>query len=265
MSNIDKLLDIMAQLRDPESGCPWDIKQSFASVAPYTIEEAYEVADAIKRGDMDELRDELGDLLLNVVFHVQMAREAGLFDFQHVVDAICDKMVRRHPHVFESRAHANDADLHRAWEAQKADERQAKNTDNTSALAGVALALPALMRAQKLGKRAARVGFDWTNVAAVNEKIREELRECEEALNESHERMEEELGDLLYAVVNLARHTNIDAEQALCKANDKFQKRFEVVEALTKADGCLLTDCDEKALDHYWELAKKQIAETRNR
>ena len=260
MSDIGKLLDIMAQLRDPSSGCPWDIKQTFASVAPYTIEEAYEVADAAQRGDHDDLCDELGDLLLNVVFHSQMAKEAAHFTFSEVVDSICDKMVRRHPHVFADTRHASAADMHSAWETQKAAERSAKDKGATvSALAGVARALPALMRAQKLGKRASRVGFDWKSTGAVIDKIREELVELEQAIEQSKSRTEEELGDLLFAVVNMARHTGLDAEVALRKANDKFQRRFEVVETRARDDGRELAQCSADELDAYWWAAKRWV------
>ncbi len=258
MSEIGKLLDIMARLRDPERGCPWDVEQTFTTIAPYTIEEAYEVADAVQRGDHDDLCDELGDLLLNVVFHAQMAKEADHFTFGDVVDSICNKMVRRHPHVFDDACHATGVDLHSAWESQKADERSAVDAA-VSALAGIATALPALMRAQKLGKRASRVGFDWKSVAAVNDKIREELAECEEAIEQSKSRTEEELGDLLFSVVNLARHTGIDAEVALRKANDKFQRRFEVVEASARHDGYDLERCNAEELDRYWKAAKRRV------
>jgi ATP diphosphatase len=260
VSDIGKLLDIMARLRDPSSGCPWDIVQTFDSVAPYTIEEAYEVADAAQRGNYDDLCEELGDLLLNVVFHSQMAKEASHFTFSDVVDSICDKMVRRHPHVFADTRHASASDALSAWETQKAAERSARDSDATvSALAGVAKTLPALMRAQKLGKRASRVGFDWKSIDAVFDKIREELVECEQAIEQSRLRTEEELGDLLFAVVNLARHTDLDAEVALRKANEKFQRRFEVVETGARDDGCELTQCSADELDVYWRTAKRQI------
>lgn len=261
MSSVDKLLAIMATLRDPEKGCPWDIKQTFASIAPYTIEEAYEVADAIQHGDPAALCDELGDLLLNVVFHAQMAKEAGEFTFDDVVTAICDKMVRCHPHVFAAPGNpqrTDDAHLHSAWEQQKAKERHAQSPQQTlSILDGIALALPALMRAQKLGKRAASVGFDWQSIAAVNEKIREELVECEEVIDGPKARIEEEIGDLLFAVVNLARHTNVDAEQALRKGNEKFKGRFTLVETAASQAGEDLTACDAEQLDQFWRAAKQ--------
>ena len=260
MNDIRALLDIMAQLRDPDSGCPWDKKQTFASITPYTIEEAYEVSDAIQHGNSDDLRDELGDLLLNVVFHAQIAKESGAFSFDDVVSAICDKMVRRHPHVFTHQPQ-READLHTAWEQQKSRERREKAIGGRpSALSGIARALPALSRAQKIGKRAAHVGFDWKSVAAVNEKIREELAECEEVLDGSQARIEEEVGDLLFAVVNLARHTQVDAEQALRKANDKFQRRFESVEADAAHAKQDLNDCDAEQLDQFWQAAKRRVA-----
>ncbi|MEM7293431.1 MAG: nucleoside triphosphate pyrophosphohydrolase [Pseudomonadota bacterium] len=262
MSDIRKLLDIMVALRDPNHGCPWDIAQTFSSVAPYTVEESYEVADAIEREDMDDLKDELGDLLLNIVFHAQIADERGLFDFSAVVESICEKMIRRHPHVFEPDKTGSQPDLHIAWEAQKAEERRAKRgadaRDEDSALAGVALALPALMRAQKLGKRASRVGFDWRDIDPVIGKIREELEECEEALGESKSRQHEEIGDLLFAVVNLARHAKVDAEQALRDANNKFQARFERVEQGVRNSNQRLEDCSELELDTLWEAAKSR-------
>lgn len=259
---IDDLLAIMARLRDPDGGCPWDITQSFDTVYPYTLEEAYEVADAIKREDFDDLRDELGDLLLNIVFHAQMARERSLFDFADVVESICEKMVRRHPHVFDTQVSGvSDKELRANWESQKAAEREEKSADgNTSALAGVALALPALMRAQKIGRRASRVGFDWDSIEAVMDKIREELEECEEAVSETPQRIHEEVGDLLFAVVNLARHTGVDAEHALRQANDKFQARFEEVETAAAIDARELSDCDAAELDRYWRAAKAAIS-----
>ena len=255
MADINRLIEVMARLRDPQGGCPWDLAQDFSSIAPYTIEEAYEVADAIERGDMDDLCDELGDLLLNVVFHARLAEEAQHFDFEDVVLAICDKMIRRHPHVFQAHDPSNDPDLHRAWEREKERERAGKG-DNASALSGVAKALPALMRAQKIGKRAARVGFDWKTPAAVNAKIREELLECEEVLEGPPARIHEEVGDLLFAVSNLARHTGVDAEQALRDATTKFERRFEHVERQAHDAGVVLADCSAEELDGYWRQAK---------
>jgi nucleoside triphosphate diphosphatase len=224
--DITPLANIMARLRDPDGGCPWDLEQDFASIAPYTIEEAYEVADAIERNDLDALKDELGDLLLQVVFHSQMASESGSFCLQDVIDGICDKMVRRHPHVFADAA-ADKAEIVVAnWETIKAGERSGKADD--SALAGVALALPALLRAQKIQKRAARTGFDWPDVSGARDKIFEEIEEVDAAC--SHDERTDEIGDLLFAVVNLARFHDVDAEAALKAANAKFERRFRAME-----------------------------------
>ena len=234
MSRIDELVDIMARLRDPERGCPWDVQQTFATIAPYTLEEAYEVADAIERGDMPELRDELGDLLFQVAFYTQMAREQQLFDFDAVHDAICDKMVRRHPHVFADARVADAEEQSHAWERFKAAERHGKGGEAAGQLAGVARALPALVRAEKLQRRAAKVGFDWDDVTGVAEKVREELDELAQARSDGapEARQAEELGDLLFSCVNLARHLGIDAEQALRGANEKFERRFGAMERL---------------------------------
>src|SRR5580658_1839370 len=213
---IDRLLDIMARLRDPEDGCPWDREQNFSTIAPYTIEEAYEVSDAIERGDMPALKDELGDLLLQVVFHARMAEEAGLFAFGDVATAIADKMVRRHPHVFGDAEIASVAEQNEAWEAHKAAERQARG-DNGSVLDGVALALPALLRAAKISRRAARIGFDWPDARAVLPKIAEEIAELEHEMDSGGgpAALEEEMGDLLFAVANLARKLDIELETAV--------------------------------------------------
>ena len=219
---IERLVAIMARLRDPEHGCEWDVAQSFATIAPYTIEEAYEVADAIERGDMADLKDELGDLLLQVVFHSRIAEEAGLFDLHDVVAAISDKMERRHPHIFGDLAEGG----HHLWEQIKAEERAAK--PDASALAGVAIGLPALLRAEKLQKRAARTGFDWPDPAGARAKIDEELAEVEAAAPEDRT---DEIGDLLFAVVNWARKLGIDPEAALRHANAKFERRFRAMEA----------------------------------
>jgi nucleoside triphosphate diphosphatase len=255
IQNISQLLDIMAQLRDPVSGCPWDTKQNFKSIAPYTIEEAYEVADAIEREDFAELRDELGDLLLQVVFHSQMALEKGYFEFGDVVASICDKMTRRHPHIFAARSADNvEASSSEAvvknWEAIKAEERERKQ-DQIGALAGVAKALPALLRAQKVQKRAARVGFDWPDVSGAKDKVREELTELDDA--GSPEEQFEEMGDLLFAMVNVARHLNIDAEAALKSGTAKFERRFAAMEAISGDHFPSLSLSEKEAL---WERAK---------
>jgi ATP diphosphatase len=239
---LDRLVAIMRRLRDPLTGCEWDREQTFATIAPYTIEEAYEVADAIARDDMDALADELGDLQLQVVFHSQMAEEAGKFTLEDVIGRICDKLERRHPHIF------GDAKQSPGWEEIKASERK-KSPDN-SALAGVALALPALERAAKLQRRAARVGFDWPDPSGARAKIDEELAELDAETD--HKRMLEELGDLLFAVVNLARHLNIEPEAALREANAKFERRFRQIE---KAPGFAELPLEEK--ERLWVLAKK--------
>ncbi|UIJ43860.1 nucleoside triphosphate pyrophosphohydrolase [Sphingomonas cannabina] len=242
---IERLVAIMARLRDPEHGCEWDVAQSFATIAPYTIEEAYEVADAIERGDMADLKDELGDLLLQVVFHSRIAEEAGLFDLNDVVTAISDKMERRHPHIFGDLAEGG----HHLWEAIKAEERAAK--PDASALAGVAIGLPALARAEKLQKRAARTGFDWPDPAGARAKIDEELAEVEAAAPEDRA---EEIGDLLFAAVNWARKLGVDPEAALRRANAKFEHRFRAMEAEAGAAFPTLGLDRQEAL---WQKAKQ--------
>ncbi len=259
MSDIQKLLEIMQDLRDREKGCPWDVEQNFATIAPFTVEEAYEVADAIARDDMPALRGELGDLLFQVVFHAQMASEAGEFDFGDVVNAISEKMIRRHPHVFgsvEERAVGNVAG---SWERIKADERA--DSDDQSAVAGVARALPALKRAQKLGERASIVGFDWDDRTGVRDKIHEELEELEEAVGSREtSQIDEEFGDLLFAVVNLARHLKVDPEQALGGANDKFESRFREMERAIEASGRVLGKLSLAELEQEWRVAKRRLS-----
>jgi ATP diphosphatase len=245
MSQIDRLLSIMARLRHPERGCAWDIEQTFATIAPYTIEEAYEVADAIERGAMDELRVELGDLLLQVVFHARIAEEAGLFDFAAVARSIADKMEARHPHVFGTAA---GSESNRQWEELKATERA--NAGATSAMDGVARALPALLRAQKLQNRAARDGFDWPDTAGPAAKVAEEMVELAEA---PLKKREEEAGDLLFAAVNLVRAYGIDAEQALRAANGKFERRYRAMETL--AEGGFL-DLELEQQEALWQQVK---------
>ncbi len=258
MSSIDKLLEVMARLRDADDGCPWDQKQDFTSIAPYTVEEAYEVADAIAREDYAALRDELGDLLFQVVFHAQMADEAGLFDFDDVAGTISDKMLRRHPHVFGTDEERAAGAVDGAWERIKAEERAGK--DDNSALAGVAVALPALKRAQKLGRRAGTVGFDWTDRHGVRAKIREELDELEAAVgSRSVASIEEEFGDLLFAVVNLARHLDVDPEKALTSANYKFERRFRDMESAIGDDGKTVKNQSLELLDKAWRAAKKRV------
>lgn len=244
-ADITPLQQIMARLRDPEAGCAWDVQQDFATIVPYTIEEAYEVADAIEREDMAALKDELGDLLLQVVFHSRMAEEAGVFSLSDVITAICDKMVRRHPHVF------GDAQASPGWDQIKAAER-AETSDDGSALAGVASALPALLRAEKLQKRAARVGFDWENVEDVRSKLLEEIDELSEATAPDH--VAEEVGDMLFAAVNLARYHKVDAEAALRAANLKFERRFRMMEAFAEGR---FPELDLPAQEALWQRAKQ--------
>jgi ATP diphosphatase len=261
--DIRRLLHIMAQLRNPSGGCPWDLEQNFASIAPYTIEEAYEVADAIERNDHAALKDELGDLLFQVVFHAQMGQDAGAFAFGDVVAAISDKMIRRHPHVFGTAA-INSADAQtKAWEEHKAAERQARAVaagQATSVLDGVALGIPALTRAIKLQNRAARVGFDWPDVEPVLAKIDEEVGELrvEVAGSREPDRLEDELGDLLFVAANLARHLKVDPEAALRRANGKFERRFHRIEVLLAERGKRPEDSDLAEMDALWDRAKAE-------
>ncbi len=261
--DIQELLHIMARLRDPEAGCPWDVKQSFHSIAPYTIEEAYEVADAIESEDFLELKDELGDLLLQVVFHARMAEEQEIFAFRDIVMAICEKMTRRHPHVFGDTRVEDEAEQRRAWETHKEKERCARGSKSDappSALSGVSVALPGLTRAVKLQKRAARVGFDWANAVPVFAKVREELVELEEvaAQDEGQDRAEEELGDLLFVCANLARHFKVDPEAALRRANAKFERRFRYVEEALRERGDDLAGATLEEMDGLWEECKSR-------
>lgn len=259
MPDLSRLAAIMARLRDPASGCPWDLAQDFHSIAPYTIEEAYEVAEAIGRRNFTELRGELGDLLFQVVFHAQMAGEAGHFGLDDVVDDICAKMERRHPHIFGSALRADNADAQKAdWEAIKAAERAASGT--VSALDGVATALPALMRAEKLQSRAARVGFDWPDAASVRAKVVEELDEFETATSVVHRA--EEAGDLLFALVNYLRHHAIDPETALRDGNAKFERRFRAMEALAEGDFAALPLDAQDALWNAVKAAERKGAAT---
>ncbi|NNG11880.1 MAG: nucleoside triphosphate pyrophosphohydrolase [Halobacteria archaeon] len=256
-ATIETLLEIMARLRDPQHGCPWDQQQDFRTIAPFTLEEAYEVVDAINRDDMDDLQDELGDLLFQVVYHAQMANEAGQFDFSNVLHSICDKMVRRHPHVFADEKIADAEAQTRAWERHKESERKA---GAGSALDGVPMALPALTRACKLQRKASRVGFDWPDSRGVAEKVEEELQELRAELGETADpaALAEEAGDLLFAVVNLVRHAGIDPETALHQANRKFTKRFQRVEARCRESGYSVSEADLETLDGYWEQVKRE-------
>ena len=272
VNDIWRLLTIMARLRDPQGGCPWDLKQTFATIAPYTVEEAYEVADAIDRGDLDDLKDELGDLLFQVVFHARMAEEHGAFDFRDVVAAISDKMERRHPHVFAGMSIADSDALNAMWDAEKKKERLAKHAAmghgdvaDASALAGVARGLPEWQRAVKLQKKAATVGFDWPGPAPVIGKLKEELEEVRVEFDalaaapgsaEVRDRLEDELGDLLFVAANLARHAKVDPGAALRRANHKFERRFRAMETMAAADGVQLSDLPLDAQDAYWNRAK---------
>lgn len=261
--DIARLIEIMAALRTPASGCPWDLQQTFETIAPYTLEEAYEVADAIERADMEDLRDELGDLLLQVVFHARMAQEQGAFNFGDVVYAITNKLVRRHPHVFgDAQAKAPEAvkglwDKIKAEEKAERDARRGSGVERDGALSGVPLALPALQRAQKLQQKAGKVGFDWNDPQAVLKKIREEADEVSEALaGGDHVHAAEEVGDLLFAVVNLARHLDADAEAALRATNQKFERRFAAIETALAAKGRRPQDATLAEMDALWDAAK---------
>jgi ATP diphosphatase len=252
---IDDLLDIMACLRDPGKGCPWDQRQTWDSIVPYTLEEAYEVADAIENRTFSELRKELGDLLFQVVFYAQMGKEQGVFDFQDIVESACEKMIRRHPHVFAGRQVENEVELKAAWEKEKQRERK-KSGMRSGVLAGVAKTLPALVRADKLQKRAAQAGFDWPDMIAAMAKAEDKLHKMREAVKTSDPQATEEgIGDLLFSVVSIARLLNIDAEQALRSGNKKFEKRFQSMEQLLHAQGT-----DSAALDtEQWKNTWRQI------
>lgn len=261
MQHTRRLIQIMAQLRDPVGGCPWDLEQTFTSLAPYTLEEAYEVVDAVERADFDDLRDELGDLLLQVVFHARLAEERQLFDFESVARAISDKLVRRHPHVFEGREFSDDRERLRYWESSKVEERREKGDDceSPSILDGIAASLPALMHAQKLQERAARHGFDWPEVAPVFDKLQEELEELHAArAADDPAQVREEIGDLLFAAVNLARHLGVDAETALKASNRKFDRRLRYVEQRLQADGTTWSETDLASMDQHWDDAKRR-------
>lgn len=255
MPNIEALANLMARLRDPQTGCPWDIEQTFASIAPYTIEEAYEVADAIHHNDLEALKSELGDLLFQVVFHARMAEEQNAFDLDDVISSIVDKMERRHPHVFgDVKIHTSEQQSE-AWEQIKSAEKG----DAASALDGVTLALPALVRAQKLQRRAARVGFDWPDISGAIDKCHEELGEIKQALaSTDQDAIEAEIGDLLFAVVNVARFATVDAEMALASCNRRFTRRFQDVEQQATDSGKQMQACSLKELDAMWENAKQR-------
>ncbi|MGR8941675.1 MAG: nucleoside triphosphate pyrophosphohydrolase [Gammaproteobacteria bacterium] len=267
LKNTQHLLDIMARLRDPDQGCPWDLRQDFATLIPYLIEEAYEVVDAIERNDMADLRSELGDLLLQVVFHSQIANERGLFDFEQVSESICDKLIRRHPHVFADAVFETDAERQQAWEQAKAEERQAKapSASPVSVLAGVAGSLPALLECEKIQDRAAQHGFDWPDAHPVFDKVMEELEEVREAWQSGDQyHVREEIGDLLLVVVNLARHLDVNAELALKESTKKFSRRFNYIEQQVAASGRNLSDCDLYELDAFWHQAKQALKRRTN-
>ena len=260
-SDVKKLLDIMTKLRDPNGGCPWDVKQNFSSVAPYTIEEAYEVADAIDRNDMPDLKDELGDLLLQVVFHSRMAEEAGHFRFADVVESICDKMTRRHPHVFGGAKIEDAEEQTRLWELQKKREREEKNgVKDDSVLSGISRGLPEWQRAVKLQKRAATVGFDWPDANPVFDKLHEEIEELREefAKGIGHAELEDELGDVLFVAANLTRHGKVDFGGALRRANQKFERRFRRMEVLIHQQGKALVDLNLEQQNTLWNAAKAE-------
>lgn len=259
--DINSLLAVVARLRDPDRGCPWDLKQTFRSILPYTLEEAYEVAEAIEINDMMELCEELGDLLFQVAIYARMAEENGDFAFGDVVASISTKMIRRHPHVFGDSDVASEAEVRENWEAMKAAEREAKGKRlRTSVLDGVAQALPALVRAEKLQKRAARVGFDWDDLNGVADKVREELSECEETFAENADPTERvhEVGDLLFSCVNLARHLGVDAEQALRSASHRFERRFQRVEVCLRASGKAPDAEHREDMERLWETVKQE-------
>jgi len=261
MNPIDELLTIMARLRDRQLGCPWDREQTFATIVPYTIEEAYEVADAIERGDMNELKAELGDLLFQVVFYAQMAAEAGSFDFNDVVAGIVEKMVRRHPHVFAAAKVGSAQEQAHAWEQHKAQERAEKNLHVAPGLLDdIPRALPAMTRAMKLHKRASRIGFDWKRAADVLQKLDEEVAELRVEIESDapHERVTDEIGDLLFVTTILARHSGVDPESALRHANAKFERRFRRMEAFCKEQGRDIKDLSLQQQDALWDRVKTE-------
>jgi len=256
---IEKLIDLMKALRTPETGCPWDLKQNFDSIVPYTIEEVYEVAEAIDNKDMAELKLELGDLLFQVVFYARLAEEQGSFDFSDIVSAIVEKMTRRHPHVFADTIYETDEDFSRAWEKTKKEEREQKAEQERSVVDGLSKALPGLKSAQKIQSKVSKVGFDWKEVGPVYDKIDEEIKEVRQASeNNDRQHIEEEIGDLLFSVVNLSRHLKVDAENAMRKSVNKFEKRFRRVEASCHQAGLDMSDLSEEQLIEMWEKIKHQ-------
>ena len=262
-NEIERLLSILRRLRNPATGCPWDAKQTFRTIAPCTLEEAFEVVDAIENDNLDELCEELGDLLLQIAFHALIAEEKGEFGFPEVVRGICEKMIRRHPHVFGAAVHEDEAALHRAWERQKYRERADKRGgEHGSLMDGMTKALPALVRAEKLQRRAARAAFDWDRAEPVLDKIYEELGECAQAMAGDGPRaaLEEEIGDLLFSCVNLSRHLGVEAEQALRGANAKFERRFRFVEQGLEREGLLPGSDTRERMEELWESAKRTLS-----
>ena len=262
MQSIKQLIEIMRALRDPKSGCPWDLQQDFQSLIPYTIEEAYEVADAIERNDLDDIKNELGDLLFQIIFYSQLAAEQQAFDFNDVVQAISDKLTRRHPHVFADAKIKNAEDQTKEWEKLKQQERKEKAEDSISKLShldDVSRTLPSLMRAEKLQKRAAREGFDWPNIEGVVAKINEELEEVQQELDAEEQdqlRIEDEIGDLFFSCINLSRRTGVDAEQSLRKANLKFERRFRSLEKIASSKNLQVSDMTTDELENLWKEVK---------
>ena len=267
MPEIETLLQIMRDLRNPETGCPWDIKQDFQSISAYTVEEAYEVADAIERNDMHDLKNELGDLLFQVVYHAQMAEEKKQFDFSDVVESISEKLVRRHPHVFADAVINDEKELFENWEQAKKLERDKKSDADEGVLAGIASTLPALRWSEKIQKRASHHGFDWRQIEPVLAKVEEEIAElkAEIVIKDNQESISDEMGDVFFACVNLSRHLGVNPERALRDSNRKFILRFEVVEQLLSEDGVQMEDCSVAVLEEYWHKAKKLISSASER
>jgi ATP diphosphatase len=261
MKELQTLLQIMADLRNPDSGCPWDIEQTFETIAAYTVEEAYEVADAIERNDMPDLKNELGDLLFQVVFHAQMASEKNQFDFIDVVNEINNKLIRRHPHVFADKHIDSEEQLYKEWEKHKKKERADKGEEHAGRLDGIAATMPALRWSEKIQKRAAHHGFDWQNITPVFDKLNEEIGELKAEIEQpdNQQRITDEMGDILFASVNLSRHLGVNPEQALRESNRRFISRFSVVEELLSKDGKQMEDCSVEMLEEYWQQAKNLI------
>jgi ATP diphosphatase len=261
LSGIEKLKEIMSMLRDPEHGCPWDKEQTFETIVPYTIEEAYEVADAIEKGDMSDVKSELGDLLFQTVFYGQMATEQNVFNFDDIAETMAEKLIRRHPHVFGNSDFKNEAEIKANWEAEKAKERQQKDANQTSALDDIPTALPALSRAYKLQKRAASVGFDWPNIDGALDKVMEEINEVKVEVNSNNAnaaRIADELGDLYFALTNVVRHLKLKPEQVLHQANRKFERRFRAVEQKVVQQNNSITEMSLEQLDGIWEQVKAE-------